>query len=280
MPPMLCSAATGWNGALVRRWRGVDPDIVQPALDSHYLSMHLGGPKRVSRSGEGGRREVEVESGALSVVPAGTAFKWSTVGPIDFAHLYLSPVIARQIGIEVFDRGGSGSALEDRLGTVDLLLQSLFLAMLEEIDSQAAGSRIYLDTLLRSLSVRLLWLYGGGGLRGSPARLSLAPVRLRRVYDFVEANLASDIGVADLAEVANVSQFHFSRAFTSASGSSPYAYLIARRIVLAKTLLHNPDLHISTIAELCGFQTAGQFSRMFKKSTATTPRQFRHHIGF
>ncbi|MBA3543139.1 MAG: hypothetical protein H0T83_01650, partial [Chthoniobacterales bacterium] len=166
-PPILCSAAAGWTGGLLRRWRDIDGDIPQPALDKHYLTIHLGGPKHVIRRGEGGVRDAYVKPGALSLTPAGAAFHWSTAGPIDFAHLYLSPIVVRQIGIEVFDRDGSGLAIEDRLGIVDPLVQALFAAMIEEVETGIAGSRVYLDTLFDSLTVRLLRLYGGGNRRTS-----------------------------------------------------------------------------------------------------------------
>lgn len=276
-PPILCSATAGWSGALLRRWRDIDGEISQPALDKHYLTIHLGGPKHVVRRGEGIVRDAHVTPGALSITPAGAAFHWTTIGPIDFAHLYISPMVVRQIGIEVFDRDGSGLAIEDRLGIVDPLVQTLFAAMIEEVETGVAGSRVYLDTLLDSLLVRLLRLHGGGNRRSSMVGPSLAPVRLRRVYDFIEANVGRDVGVADMAAVAAVSQFHFSRAFASAAGVSPYAYLIARRIARAKHLLGDPDLQIAAVAKQCGFHTAGQFSRLFKRSTEVTPRQFRRN---
>lgn len=272
--PVLCSEGSGWAGALVRRWRGIDREIVQPALNQHYLSMHLGGPKFIIRRGEGMTRDVETAAGALSLIPAGAAFDWDTTGPIDFAHLYLSPVLIRQIGIEVFDRDYGGHAIEDPLGFVDPVLQSLFEAMLDELETPAAGTRVYLDTLFRSLAVRLLRLHGGGKGR-MVARQTIAPLRLRRVFEFIEANLAADIGVADMAAIAAISQFHFSRAFSGASGSSPYAYLTARRIMRAKLLLKDPDLSIAAVAAASGFQTTGQFSRMFKRLTATSPRRYR-----
>lgn len=275
--PVLCSEGSIWRGALIRRWRGIEREIVQPALDHHYLTMHLGGPKYIVRRGEGRTRSVETVAGAMSLIPAGAAFDWETTGPIDFAHLYLSPTLVRQIGIEVFDRDFGGRALEDPLGFVDPLVQAAFTAMLDEIEAPEAGSRVYLDTLFRSLSVRLLRLHGGGTAREA-TRQTLAPVRLRRVYDFIEANLGRDVSVADMAAVAAVSQFHFSRAFAAAAGASPYAYLTARRIVHAKTLLADPDRTIAGVAEACGFQTAGQFSRMFRRLTGSAPRQFRRDL--
>lgn len=90
-PPVLNNHNGAWSGAPIRWWRDVSPDIAQPALDHHYLTMHLGGAKRIKRRGEGKVEAIDIESGALSIVPAGSAFQWSTRGPIEFAHLYVAP---------------------------------------------------------------------------------------------------------------------------------------------------------------------------------------------
>lgn len=273
-PPMISSDAA-WPSALIRWWRDVTPDISQPALDHHYLTMHLGGPKRIRRRGEGSSQVVDVPAGALSIVPAGAAYHWSTRGPIEFAHLYLSPRAMEAVAAEEYDRDCATLVLEDRLGFQDGLIQALFAAMLEEIALRSAGSRLYLDTLLHSLVLRLLHGYAAAPAAPLRARHAIAPARLRRVIDYIETNLASDIAVADLAAVAAMSPFHFSRAFAAATGASPYAYLVKRRIEFAKPLLFEGAEPVAAIAERCGFNSAGQFCRMFKRATGRSPLRYR-----
>lgn len=236
--------------------------------------MHMGGAKRVERRGEGRVEIAEVDTGALSIVPAGSVFEWSTRGPIEFAHLYLSPGIVRQISAEEFGRDITSLCLEARLGMRDLLLQALFLAMLDETAKLTAASRLYLDTLLHALTMRLLRGYANAPFAPLRLRHSLAPMRLRRVLDFIEANLAQDIALADLAAVASSSPFHFSRAFATVTGTSPYAYVLDRRIERAKTLLCD-SAPVATVARQCGFHSAGQFSRMFKRATGCSPIRYR-----
>lgn len=273
-PPLLSNACGTRRGVLMRHWRGVAPDIAQPALDHHYLTMHMGGAKRVERRGEGSVEAVDVDPGALSIVPAGAAFHWNTRGPVEFAHLYLAPQTVRDVSEQELGRDITACGLEERLGVRDPLLEALFLTMLEESAHSPAGSQLYLDTLLHSIVLRLLRRYGAPS---APlvARHSLAPARLRRVLEFVEANLSADIALADLAAVAATSPFHFNRAFASAIGTPPYAYLVRRRIEHAKTLLVSRSGPLKPIAIECGFHSVGQFSRMFKRTAGRTPLQFR-----
>lgn len=259
----------------MRWWCNVSPDIIQPALDHHYISMHLGGPKQVRRSGEGGGLIAEVEAGALSIVPAGAAYEWTTRGPIEFAHLYLAPAELRRIGVEEFDRDGSSICLEDRLGIRDPLLQTLFFEILEETATAKIASRLYVDTLLHALQLRLLRSYADAPAAALRPKHSIPPLRLRRVLEYVEANLARDIRLSDLASVAGTSPFHFSRAFSTAKGMPPYAYLLTRRIDLAKSLLDASGAPMQDVAGQCGFRSAAQFSRMFKRITGCSPLRFR-----
>lgn len=264
-----------WTIPLIRWWSDVDPHIVQPALDHHYLTMHLGGPKRVVRRGEGNLQSVELDSGALSIVPSGAAFEWHTLGPIEFAHIYLPPGGLKRVGLEELDRDGRSISLEDRLGMRDPLLQTLFLEILGELMGRGNGSRLYTETLLHSLQLRLIKSYANAPPARVRERHSIAPLRLRRVLEYMEANLAEDVALADLASAAGASPFHFSRSFTTAMGMPPYRYLLTRRIERAKALLAAGDGSMGDVARQCGFNSGAQFSRMFKRVTGTSPLRFR-----
>ncbi|QXQ07327.1 AraC family transcriptional regulator [Sphingosinicellaceae bacterium] len=270
--PILWTAPVGRDGATVRRWRDIDPNISQPAFDQHYLTIHLGGHKRIVRRGEGRALEVDTEDGAMSLIPAGSAYEWRTSGPIDFAHLYLPVSAVRQIGIEAFGRDG-GRGVEDRLGFVDPLIRSLFVTMLAEIATPDLTSDFYLDALYTTLMVALL-KGRAGRLSAAQTPMSLAPARLRRVYDYIDVNFASEIGIDELAGVAALSRFHFGRAFSAANGAAPYAYLTGRRIAHSKMLLREASLVIGEIARRSGFRTPGQFSRMFKRAIGVSPREY------
>src|SRR5262249_4895393 len=58
--------------------------------------------------------------------------------------------------------------------------------------------------------------------------------KLRRVTEFIEENLDHDLTLAEIAEIAELSPFHFARAFKQATGSTPIQFLTRRRIDLAK----------------------------------------------
>lgn len=273
--PILNCRISHSTPVLVRRWRNISPDIDQAALDHHFLSIHLGGPKRLLRTGEGIKCSREVEDGAHSVVPAGAAFQWNTVGPVDFAHVYVAPNALNALIAETFDRDPARIEFRECLGKSDQLVRSLALTLLEEM----VGSdlhRAYVDDIVQLLLSRLLCLHSDVKRSKTCAQHTLAPFRLRRALEFIEANLKEPVGVAEIAAASGISPFHFSRAFRQTTGRPPYAYLLERRIARSKELLRNCDLKLLAIATQCGFTSLSQFSRMFRHHAGGTPTRYRN----
>lgn len=102
---------------------------------------------------------------------------------------------------------------------------------------------------------------------------------LRRVLDFIEANIEREITLNEIAEIACKSPFHFARTFKAAVGTTPVAYVIERRIERSKELLLRTDLPVSGIANRCGFNSQSHFCRTFRRLTGHSPREFRRQIA-
>lgn len=274
-PPNLCSTSGNWRRGLLRCWSGTSPAMEQPKLDHHYLALHLGGAKHVTRRRDGPTLDVDAKLASVTVVTAGAAHSWYTKGPIGFAHLYIDPAAINRVIQEHFDRDSRKVELTGRVAAEAPLIRALVLAMLAEVRAPSSVSRMKLDTLLQTVLVQLICDYSTLVAATPGAPHSLAPSRLRRVLDFIEAHLADEIELDDLAGVAGSSRFHFARAFRDATGFPPYRYLVHRRIEAAKTLLLEGNLSVDEIAIRSGFKSSAQFAVMFKQVFGTTPSRFR-----
>ncbi len=277
-PPVLSSEAGGWRTGLVRRWTGVSGEISQPPIDHHYVVLHLGGPKHVTRSGGGRTISAAVDEGALTLVPAGTRYEWMTVGPIDFAHLYVHPSRLSGLIASKYDRDPTTVTLDEQVGFNDPLLSQVMREMLRQVGEANTSAHAYLDALFDVALAQLAHKHSTLGQASRAARHALAPVRLRRVIDYVEANMGETISLDDLAHVAGLSRFYFSRAFQSAMGEPPTAYLARRRLELAKRLLRMSDLSHAQIARESGHGAPSQFAATFKRQTGQTPSNFRRQL--
>ena len=96
------------------------------------------------------------------------------------------------------------------------------------------------------------------------------------MLDYVADNFGRSITIDDMAEQTSISTYHFSRLFKQAIGQTPYQFLIAYRVERAKQRLSNLDIPLIDIALSCGFSDQAHFSRSFKKSTGTTPKNWRN----
>jgi AraC family transcriptional regulator len=105
------------------------------------------------------------------------------------------------------------------------------------------------------------------------ARGGLSGWQQKRVADFIEEHLASDIRLSDLAALVDLSPYHFARAFKQSFGVPPHRYHVGRRIERAKELL--AELPVTEVALAVGFAETSSFSTAFRRITGTSPREFR-----
>jgi AraC-like DNA-binding protein len=103
--------------------------------------------------------------------------------------------------------------------------------------------------------------------------------RLRRVLDYVEEHLADNIAVADLAKIACLSIFHFTRAFSAAVGMPPHRYVSQRRLERAKAIIATESTSIAETAFTCGFSSQAGFTRAFRRATGMPPAVYRRAFG-
>ena len=275
-PPDVSSDGQLWPGALIRHWTGTSPDMDQPPLDHQYIVQHMGGTKRVDRRHDGPPVSAIVQSGALTVVPAGMKFTWRTRGPIEFAHLYISPAYLQRMALRYDWR--SPWALIDRVGVEDPLLQAMYTTMLREVRKPRAGHALYLDCLLDAFVMQLLREHSSTTPRSDRPGERLTSFRIGRVIEFVNAHIDHDIRLSDLADVAGGSVYHFCRAFKNTVGEAPYQFVLRRRIERAHSLLLSTTLSLTEVASSCGFRSPQQLSRAFRRMMGVAPARLRRDL--
>jgi AraC family transcriptional regulator len=87
--------------------------------------------------------------------------------------------------------------------------------------------------------------------------------------------LSATIRVADLADLAQLSEGHFHRAFRASTGQTPLEFVHARRVAMAKQLLASSKLSVAQMAFRVGFLSPAHFSRVFRSVTGQSPSQYR-----
>ncbi len=99
-----------------------------------------------------------------------------------------------------------------------------------------------------------------------------------RTFDFketVEAYLFTPVSIEDLANLTNTSLSTFKREFAKIYQTTPFRYIIDKRVEKVADLLKVSDATISAIGYECGFATPAHLTKVFKTKYNKTPSQYR-----
>lgn len=103
--------------------------------------------------------------------------------------------------------------------------------------------------------------------------------KLTRALKCMRENLKSGVTLAQLADAANLSPFHFHRLFKGAYELTPLQYFTRLRMKEVCKLLTKTKMPISLVGSTCGFDDQSSFIRLFKKEFKQTPLAYRKAKG-
>lgn len=83
------------------------------------------------------------------------------------------------------------------------------------------------------------------------------------------------ITLQELADIAALSPYYFSRVFARETGMTPHKYLISTRMANAKFLLKTSLMSVKEVAFHSGFSDESGFCTAFKKQEGMTPKEYR-----
>ena len=99
--------------------------------------------------------------------------------------------------------------------------------------------------------------------------------RLLRAKRLIDDQYFQPLDVVRLAEVAGLSQAHFSRSFHQAFGSPPHQYVLARRMERAALMLSRTDQQVKDVCVSVGFHSVGSFTTRFGREFGVSPTTYR-----
>ncbi|WP_339823731.1 AraC family transcriptional regulator [uncultured Parasphingorhabdus sp.] len=140
--------------------------------------------------------------------------------------------------------------------------------------------RCYLDQLLELLAPEIceaayehILLPTSGAIvkQGGLVSGGLASWQLRRVMKHVEDHLDANIVIEALADLAQLSPGHFSRAFKVSIGETPHNFIMRQRVRRAQKLMLMSDETLSQISCACGLTDQSHLSRLFRRYVGQSP---------
>ncbi|MCH3944097.1 MAG: AraC family transcriptional regulator [Atopobiaceae bacterium] len=98
---------------------------------------------------------------------------------------------------------------------------------------------------------------------------------VKRICALVDERYADGLSLADMAAAASVSPSYLLRLFKRHVGTTPYNYLLQRRITKSKELLSETVMSVSEISRAVGFTSESNFSYRFSAMVGQSPREYR-----
>lgn len=96
-----------------------------------------------------------------------------------------------------------------------------------------------------------------------------------KAMDFIRANLGRQINVSEVSMALGVSREHLTRLFRQYLDVTPRNYIEKERLYTSLGLLRETELGVKQIAYRCGFSSASQFGRVFRRIMKDTPGNYR-----
>jgi len=233
-------------------------------LEGHLLALNCESrPLHLERKGKlGGMHGECLPPESLWLQPAGELFteRFSTAHMLGV--LVLPPDrFTRVLGQEI--------QLPTKFAHVDPQISHLLKALVIELRNEGPSGSLFVEALVTAIATRLGQQFGVPVARGG-----LGPTRLKVVCDFIDANLGTDLTLEAMADQAGVSVGHFTREFRQSLGTSPFAYVMRRRLEQARQALVTRDVTVGVIAAEFGFADQGHLTRLFKQAYGATPGRF------
>jgi AraC family transcriptional regulator len=209
----------------------------------------------------------------LIFVPAGRTFsEWHTArNPIRILFVYLD---SNELGLNP-----ETATLTPRLLFEDNGLRDSALRFKRALACNDADDHAYFDALGIILLHELKRLSHRGAEPVPHVKGGFALYHQRIVTAFIEEHLSEPIPLATLAQLTQLSPYHFCRAFKQSFGAPPHRYHATRRIERAKALLAKRSLSVTEIGLELGFCETSSFCSAFRKATGQSPNAYRRGLS-
>jgi AraC family transcriptional regulator len=241
--------------------------------DHHVIVAHRNGRLRSmdSEFEHGPSGQILPKIGDIWVIPAGQRYaalaRGDTVG---FCEMKIPTRLLR------------GETIAPRLGHRDPLLYQATdrLSRLGQRDDDLAN--ILRETLGETIRLHLLddYVPPSDASRDRVDETQLKPAEMRMLVEWIDDQLDIKHSLTHMAALVGRSIPDLIAAFSKSFGTTPYQFVIARRIRRAKDLLGNTRASVTEIGLAVGFSTPSHFATSFKQIVGVTPSAYRNTLLF
>jgi len=278
------SATLKWPGLFVRRYRfpRVVDGFLVPATSEPLITCQLDGSAEFQERDIGGTWiPRQVRRGDIFVTGSKTPYelRWrSPLGAeIDVIHIHLGVDQCLAAFEMVYPDKANAVEVTDFFGR-DETLAHLSFACAEMLSARTADNAKRVAGLAHLLAIYVAQKYTNVASQRPVYRGGLPIVRLRKIEDYVHAHVSESISIDSLAELAELSAFHFSRVFKQATGITPLQFVTRERMLQAQQLIRETSRSLIEIALEVGYTSPSHFAQVFRRTVGMAPTEFRNAL--
>lgn len=268
---VIWSSGDAWKGLIAEAYQFETIDLPEFQVVDYNIAFHIANPASIELSIDGHRETRTRVPGDVALFPAGTTCRARSVQQ----HRVLAVSISHELMGHAMMDDLLGRGIEPHAISYlnDPHIRHICKALQDEAAADFSSGSLYGESLGLALAIRYMGRYDR--THASIRRGGFPPRMLRRVVEFIDAELETPLHMDSLAQIAGLSEFRFAHNFKAETGMSPHQFVMRARIERAKQLLRETSLSIVEIAMAVGLQSSSQFNALFKRELGTTPSDFR-----
>jgi AraC family transcriptional regulator len=272
------AVSAGWADIQGLVFEGRLTEFYRHSLPLHVVAFFLSGTTMVEWKRHGRFTRSVCEPGSLTIIPAGGDHLFRTDRTARMLIWAIDPRKLQSIAVQEWGPIEPAVEILETFNSRNAEFWALGHRLAARLLTPIPGSRPYADALNTQIAIHLLWNYSSLQSHGKKPAERLTDPRLRRVVEFIQSSLGSEIVLDELADLADLSPNYFVSAFRRATGKTPHRYLNEQRIVRACELLRDPHRSIAEVSLAVGFSSQSHLTTVFRRLLKTTPAAYRRKI--
>lgn len=224
-----------------------------------------------------GDSEIEINSGMLYLIPSCVLHRSVIKNRMIYRRtlLFLNPwTYSRAYYSEPINNLLMGFSIKEPIAVHD---NFNCCGLLDKIKKELESNDLLSDDMIISYTTEIL-----AGIIRQANYLNIRnqqPGKLiSDVQRYIRENCGSQILISDIADRFYISKYYLTHIFKEQTGMSPRQFLTFTRLAKAYNLLHEPELKISEISEICGFTSPSDMTKKFRSQYGITPIEFRKSL--
>lgn len=273
--PVATTRGRGWSG-ITLDLHGFSSEyfLDAPPRDHHLICYCPSGRGRLIQRRAEAVHDSVIMAGMSLVMPIGCDSVWEGEAAPS-ARLRIPAELVDRASDEIDPRLRVKVEIKNIFQTWDPVIERLSGVLLGELSSSAhPAQRMIVESISCGIATHLLRSYNAFDHATADNLPVLPPQTLTAITCYIEDHMEETIGLVELAAIAGVSRFHFTRIFKRSTGLTPMAYVERSRVRRAQELIRAAEHRLSEVALAVGFADQSHFTRRFHRLTGRTPAAF------